>query len=187
MVLGMFRSSFTDFGPEKDYLPTSAQAVLTVHYWTLFHLCYCTKRVLVFPSCQLCYMFSKTPNGTPRPTESQDLRTGRPPTEAQNPQPPKSARESAQRGAGQKRGARGSAWESARPPCSQKRHRRTSTFPSTSPSTPFLAGTSPSTLPSTFGGLGVLRFCRGPPRSQPKTPPQQKKKNPKTPKSSRLD
>ena len=43
---------------------------------------------------------------------------------------------------------------------------RGSTFPSTSPSTPFLASTSPSTLPSTFRGSGVLRFCRGPPRSE---------------------
>ena len=42
----------------------------------------------------------------------------------------------------------------------------TSTFPSPSPSTPFLAGTSSSALPSTLGGWGVLRFCRGPPRSQ---------------------
>ena len=52
--------------------------------------------------------------------------------------------------------------------------RGASTFPSTSPSTPFLAGTSPSTLPSTLGSLGVLRFCRGPPRLQSQMPPDTK-------------
>ena len=41
---------------------------------------------------------------------------------------PKSARESAWRGAGQKRGAHGSAWESARPPCSQKKHKGQALF-----------------------------------------------------------
>ena len=45
------------------------------------------------------------------------------PYRSANPQPSKSARERARRGAGQKRGACGSAWESARRPCSWKRHK----------------------------------------------------------------
>ena len=90
---------------------------------------------------------------------------GRPPTEVQNPQPPKSARESARR-CRPKTGCSGKCSEKCLPLMSLLGTRRTSTFPSTSPSTPFLAGTSPSTLPSTFGWLGVLHFCRWPPRSQ---------------------
>ena len=52
---------------------------------------------------------------------------------------------------------------------------RQALFPSTSPSTPFSCGAGFYTplRPThpwkyTFGGLGVLHFCRGPPRSQPK-------------------
>ena len=110
----------------------------------------------------LCY------KALPSQFQPPKLRTGRPPTEVQNPQPPKSARESAQRGAGRKRGARGSGWESGKclGKCSSslflEETQGASTFPSTSPSTPFLAGTSPST----FGGLGVLHFCTGPHLSQ---------------------
>ena len=96
---------------------------------------------------------------------AQSCEQGGPPTEVQNP--PKSAREGARRGAGLKQGARGSAR------CSSslflEETHWASTFPSTSPSTLFQAGTSPSTLLSTFGGLGVLHFCRGPPRSQSKS------------------
>ena len=87
------------------------------------------------------------------------LRRGRPPKEAQKPPTPKSARESARRGAGQKRGAREVRGKVLVLVVARRETRRMSTFPSTSPSTPFLAGTSPSTLLSTFGGLGVLRFC----------------------------
>ena len=113
-----------------------------------------------------------------------NLRTGRPPTEVQSPQPPTSAWESAQGGAGQKPGARGSARESARPPCSLKGQCSSSlfledtqganTFPSTSPSTPFLAGTSPSTLPNTFGVLGFCASVGGRPSSQLQTWTRQK-------------
>ena len=95
----------------------------------------------------------------------QALRTGRPPTELQNPEPNKSARESA-RGGAARNGVLGEVLGEVLVLLVPRRDTRESTFMSTSPSTPFLAGTSPSTLPSTFGGLRVLHFCRGPPRSQ---------------------
>ena len=66
----------------------------------------CSLMVRFYQKAMICT------NQTPR-----IIRTGRPPTEVQNLQPPKSARESARGGAGQKRGARGSAWKSACPLC----------------------------------------------------------------------
>ena len=92
------------------------------------------------------------------------LRTGRP-RSAKPPTPQKCSGECSER-CRPETGCLGMCSEKCLPLVSLRGTRRTSTFLSTSPSTPFLAGTSPSTLPSTFGGLGVLRFCRGPPRSQ---------------------
>ena len=91
------------------------------------------------------------------------LQMGRPPTEVQNLQP--SARRGAARN-GVLAEVLGKVLVLLQGLFPQETQ-GASTFPSTSPSTPFLAGTSLSSLPSTFGGLGVLRFCSGPPRSQP--------------------
>ena len=92
------------------------------------------------------------------------LRTGRPPTEAKDPQ--KCSGECSERC----RPETGCSGKCSGKKCSSslflEETQGASTFPSTSPSTPFLAGTSPSTLPSTLGGLGVLHFCRGLPCSQ---------------------
>ena len=85
------------------------------------------------------------------------MRTGWPPTEVHNPQPPQKCSGECSERCRPETGCK--CMESARPPCSKLPRgetRRTSTFPSTSPSTPFLAGTSPSTLRRTFGGLGVF-------------------------------
>ena len=94
-----------------------------------------------------------------------DCEQGGPLQKCKTPDPPKCSRECSGR-CRPETGCSGKCLEKCLPLVSLLGKRRTSTFPSTSPSTPFLAGTSLSTLPSTFGGLGVLRFCRGPPRSQ---------------------
>ena len=61
----------------------------------------------------------------------------------------------------------GKCWEKCLPLMSLLGTRRTSTFPSTSPSTPFFGRHLPEHSPEhPSGELGVLHFCRGPPRSQ---------------------
>ena len=75
---------------------------------------------------------------------------GRPPSEAQNPQPPKSARESA-RGAGQERGAREVLGE-VLAPCVSSRNKEDEHFPV---HFPHLSEHSPEH----FWGVGGWGFC----------------------------
>ena len=93
------------------------------------------------------------------------LRTGRPPTEVQNPQTPKSARESAQRGPA-RNGVLGEMLGKVLVLLVPRRDTRGKHFSEHFPEHPVSGRHLSEHSPEHFWGLGVLRFCRGPPRSQ---------------------
>ena len=97
------------------------------------------------------------------------LRTGRPHTEVQNPQTPKSARESARGGAGQKRSARGSARKSACPWCLFQEQGGQALFRAL-PRAPRFWPAPPTSTQTSVGCRPARNPCGAAPPRSPETP-----------------